>query len=105
VNKIEFIYLTVLGWEEIVLHFCYFVSYIEQHVAKRNCWISINNAANLIIQILVDRANAEVGILMPGYTHLQRAQPVQWSHWLLRYSKDTSQDAATPYISTTPDCV
>ena len=22
---------------------------------------------------------------MPGYTHLQRAQPIRWSHWLLRY--------------------
>lgn len=22
---------------------------------------------------------------MPGYTHLQRAQPVRWSHWLLSY--------------------
>lgn len=22
---------------------------------------------------------------MPGYTHLQRAQPIRWSHWLLSY--------------------
>ena len=27
----------------------------------------------------------EVDILMPGYTHLQRAQPIRWSHWMLRY--------------------
>ena len=28
----------------------------------------------------------EMDILMPGYTHLQRAQPIRWSHWMLRYS-------------------
>lgn len=22
---------------------------------------------------------------MPGYTHLQRAQPIRWSHWMLSY--------------------
>ena len=27
----------------------------------------------------------EISILMPGYTHLQRAQPIRWSQWLLRY--------------------
>lgn len=26
----------------------------------------------------------ERDILFPGYTHLQRAQPIRWSHWILR---------------------
>jgi argininosuccinate lyase len=29
---------------------------------------------------------------MPGYTHLQRAQPIRWSHWLLSYGKFLSTD-------------
>lgn len=45
-----------------------------------------------LTQILVERAKAEVGILMPGYTHLQRAQPVQWSHWLLSYAWYLKED-------------
>jgi len=35
VNKTEFTYLTILGSDEIILHLCYFVSCIEQHVAKK----------------------------------------------------------------------
>lgn len=37
-----------------------------------------------LIKIIVDRAAHEIDIMMPGYTHLQRAQPVRWSHYLLR---------------------
>ena len=29
---------------------------------------------------------------MPGYTHLQRAQPVLWSHWLLSHASTFRQD-------------
>jgi argininosuccinate lyase len=34
----------------------------------------------------VERAAAEIDLLMPGYTHLQPAQPVRWSHWLLSHT-------------------
>ena len=34
---------------------------------------------------LVARAEETVQVLMPGYTHLQRAQPVSFAHWLLAY--------------------
>lgn len=37
------------------------------------------------VQVLVDRAENEIEIIMPGYTHMQRAQPIKWSQWLLRY--------------------
>lgn len=36
------------------------------------------------VKILNERAAQEIDVFMPGYTHLQRAQPVRWSHWLLR---------------------
>ena len=36
-------------------------------------------------QALVDRAAETVDVLMPGYTHLQRAQPVLLAHHLLAY--------------------
>ncbi|KAL8824076.1 MAG: hypothetical protein Q9170_008260, partial [Blastenia crenularia] len=38
-----------------------------------------------LLQIIISRAESEIDVLMPGYTHLQRAQPVRWSHWLLSY--------------------
>ncbi|XP_046651774.1 argininosuccinate lyase-like [Daphnia pulicaria] len=39
-----------------------------------------------IIQILIERAQDEMDILLPGYTHLQRAQPIRWSHYLCSYA-------------------
>ncbi|KAK8733992.1 hypothetical protein OTU49_006289 [Cherax quadricarinatus] len=38
-----------------------------------------------LLEVLVERADREKSILMPGYTHLQRAQPIRWSHWLLSH--------------------
>ncbi|XP_013383283.1 argininosuccinate lyase [Lingula anatina] len=39
-----------------------------------------------LIQVICTRAQQDIHILMPGYTHLQRAQPIRWSHWLLSYA-------------------
>lgn len=33
----------------------------------------------------VEQAEAGLGLVLPGYTHLQRAQPILWSHWLLQW--------------------
>ncbi len=32
---------------------------------------------------LLSQAGAQLDVLMPGYTHVQRAQPVLFSHWLM----------------------
>jgi argininosuccinate lyase len=37
------------------------------------------------LKVISKRAEAEIDYVMPGYTHLQRAQPVRWSHWMLSY--------------------
>jgi argininosuccinate lyase len=34
---------------------------------------------------IVDKAKTHIDVLMPGYTHLQPAQPVRFSHWLLSF--------------------
>ncbi len=41
---------------------------------------------------LVDQARAHVDTLMPGYTHLQRAQPVRLAHHLLAYDAMLERD-------------
>jgi argininosuccinate lyase len=43
---------------------------------------------------LVDVAEANLGCVMPGYTHLQRAQPVLFSHHLLAYYEMFKRDSA-----------
>ncbi|KAH9901096.1 argininosuccinate lyase [Cubamyces lactineus] len=39
-----------------------------------------------LIRVMVERADKEKDILMPGYTHLQRGQPIRWSHFLLSHA-------------------
>ncbi|OTA55250.1 argininosuccinate lyase [Hypoxylon sp. EC38] len=44
------------------------------------------------LRVAADRAEAEVDHVMPGYTHLQRAQPIRWSHWIMSYSLAFASD-------------
>lgn len=46
-----------------------------------------------LIETTVARAAEEIDLLMPGYTHLQPAQPVRWSHWLLSHAWAWQRDA------------
>ncbi|PFH50679.1 hypothetical protein AMATHDRAFT_3756 [Amanita thiersii Skay4041] len=39
-----------------------------------------------LIRVMVERADREKEILLPGYTHLQRGQPIRWSHLLLSHA-------------------
>ncbi len=41
---------------------------------------------------LVKTAKSEIGTIMPGYTHLQKAQPVLLSHYLLAYWEMLDRD-------------
>jgi len=36
-----------------------------------------------LLRVIVRKAEAEIAVMMPGYTHLQRAQVVPFSHYLL----------------------
>jgi argininosuccinate lyase len=38
-----------------------------------------------LVKTLTDKAEKHMGVLMPGYTHLQTAQPILVSHWLMAY--------------------
>jgi argininosuccinate lyase len=46
-----------------------------------------------LISVTVERAADEMEWIMPGYTHLQPAQPVRWSHWLLSHAWAWQRDA------------
>ena len=46
-----------------------------------------------LIEVAADRAESEIDLLMPGYTHLQPAQPTRWSHWLLSHAWAWQRDA------------
>ena len=46
---------------------------------------SIINLIDVLKGSLLDLAKKEIDVIMPGYTHLQKAQPVLLSHYLLAY--------------------
>jgi argininosuccinate lyase len=43
-------------------------------------------------RVLARLAETHLGVVMPGYTHLQKAQPVLFSHHLLAYAQMLSRD-------------
>lgn len=44
-------------------------------------------------EALLDGAEKNLSTIMPGYTHLQRAQPVTWGHWILSHFWPLKRDA------------
>jgi argininosuccinate lyase len=46
---------------------------------------NLQTALSGLQSAIVDQAEAHLDVLMPGYTHLQQAQPLLFSHWLLSY--------------------
>jgi argininosuccinate lyase len=48
------------------------IAQLRQHLAR-------------LQRAIVDKAKVHIALLMPGYTHLQPAQPVRFSHWLLSF--------------------
>jgi len=50
------------------------------------------DALGALGRALVARAEAGLGVLMPAYTHTQRAQPVRFAHWALAHAWPLARD-------------
>ena len=62
----------------------------EQVATDFRLWVKAETRATQarladLMQALLAFARREPSALLPGYTHLRRAQPVLWSHYLLAY--------------------
>lgn len=53
---------------------------------------AINELVRDVQRSLVDLATRYETAVLPGYTHLQRAQPVMWAHWCLAYFEMLRRD-------------
>lgn len=53
---------------------------------------ALNIAAMQLQRALVDAAERQRNAVIPGYTHLQKAQPVLWAHWCLAYYEMLARD-------------
>lgn len=70
----------------------------DQVVTDVRLWLKeeievLQNEIHELIRVTSARARNEVDIIFPGYTHLQPAQPIRWSHWLLAYASSWLRDA------------
>ncbi len=52
-----------------------------------------------LIKVLLEKAEKYADAIMPGYTHLQRAQPVSFGHHMLAYANMFERDLARLAIS------
>ncbi|KAI9716002.1 MAG: hypothetical protein M1812_005636 [Candelaria pacifica] len=62
----------------------------EQIAADMRLWLrdSLRQIESFLVdmlKVISARAEVDISYIMPGYTHLQPAQPIRWSHWLLSY--------------------
>ena len=71
----------------------------DQVATDLRLWIrdgidAIDEALKEFQSVLIDRAEAEADTAMPGFTHLQSAQPVTFGHHLLAYVEMIGRDRA-----------
>jgi len=53
---------------------------------------SLRQALVELQKAIVEKAEAHLDVIMPGYTHLQQAQPLLFSHWLLSFFSKFKRD-------------
>ena len=63
----------------------------EQVATDMRLWLvaelrKIETCCENLLKVMRMRAEIEIEVCMPGYTHLQRAQPIRWAHWLCSYA-------------------
>ncbi|MDP9728320.1 argininosuccinate lyase [Alicyclobacillus tolerans] len=66
---------------------------LDMHLYMREVLQTILNELHLLMQALVTTAEEYLDVIFPGYTHLQRAQPVLFAHHLLAYFWMFQRDA------------
>jgi argininosuccinate lyase len=59
---------------------------------SRRAAASLGEDVDRLCTVVLDRAEEHVGTLMPGYTHLQRAQPIRLAHHLLAWFEMLRRD-------------
>ncbi|XP_072301880.1 argininosuccinate lyase [Eucyclogobius newberryi] len=69
----------------------------DQVVTDMRLWLrdalsTLRESALQLVSTMVERAAIEVDVLFPGYTHMQRAQPIRWSHWILSHAVALCRD-------------
>ncbi len=66
---------------------------LDVRLYLRDELLAVRGYLDKLQEALLDQAEANLAVVMPGYTHLQTAQPVLFAHHLLAYYEMLSRDA------------
>lgn len=58
----------------------------DMRLWAREQLVELSGLLKGLLRVSAEKAKETLPVLMPGYTHLQRAQPVRFSHWLLGHA-------------------
>ncbi|MCL5406130.1 MAG: argininosuccinate lyase [Deltaproteobacteria bacterium] len=67
---------------------------LDMRLFMREAISSILDLIGLVQSSLVEMAENHIGVVMPGFTHLQHAQPILFSHHLMAYYEMFGRDFA-----------
>ncbi len=65
---------------------------VDFRMYLRDTAAQIKEKLKTLLGVIAEKAEENVDTIMPGYTHLQRAQPIRFAHQLLAYAMMFSRD-------------
>lgn len=65
---------------------------LDLRLYLKNAVPPLRDKVTALIRVLCDKAEAYADAIMPGYTHLQRAQPITFGHHLMAYAEMLLRD-------------
>ncbi|MCQ4088781.1 argininosuccinate lyase [Saccharibacillus sp. JS10] len=65
----------------------------DMHLYLRSRVVELTGLVQAVQQALIEQAKQHTDTIIPGYTHLQRAQPILFAHHLLAYVSMFQRDA------------
>ncbi|MGB3432605.1 argininosuccinate lyase [Achromobacter sp.] len=66
----------------------------HDRLRARNAGLDVLDALNNVREVAISRAQEYANVVMPGYTHLQSAQPITYGHYLIAAADAIARDAA-----------
>ncbi|AVS95668.1 argininosuccinate lyase [Paracidovorax avenae] len=65
----------------------------SDRMRARDAGLRVLEGLNAVREVAIARASEHAGVVMPGYTHLQSAQPITYGHYLAALADALARDA------------
>jgi len=65
---------------------------LDERLYLRDVSIEIIDKLNSLLKVLLEFAKKHIDVIIPGFTHMQHAQPVLFSHYIMAYFEKFKRD-------------